>query len=132
MKYVLLVWIGVSVIFLLVSIVLGARNIRILDFIAYCALAQFPFFLIILFDSISYYINPKFYNPDQHANLFVKIYSGTLDMVAVGLLFWHLILYFFTFKEASGLNHQRTWFGYVIAMILTIIYLTVWLSPSIK
>ena len=127
---ILILWGCVSTIFLLISTLLGAIKLRILDFIAFCGLAIFPFCMVILLDSISYFINPKFINPSSsETSLFVIYYSGILDTVAVILMFWYLLLNFFAFKTASGLNHHRTWLGFVIGMIITNTILTIWVVP---
>lgn len=129
-KFPLTMWISTSVIFLLVSLILGARKLRMLDFFAFCGIALFPFFMIILLDSIAYSINPKFINPGNNEDSYILIYSGILDTIAILLLFWYIVSNFFAFKISSGLNQHRSWLGFVIAMIIANTIITVWLVPA--
>lgn len=130
LRCILTLWGCISAIFLLISIVLGAIKLRILDFVAFCGLAIFPLFMVILLDSISYFINPKFINPGSNeTSLFIIFYSCVLDTVAIMLMFWYIILNFSAFKVSSGLNYYRTWLGFVTAMIMINVLLTVWMAP---
>lgn len=125
-------WLYLSFIFMFISKILGGRYLRVLDFLSFCALAKFPFFIAMFLDSLSFHINPRLVNfgdKTEH-NIFINIYTATLDTVVVFLIFWHIILYFNAFKQASGLNHNRTWFGFIVAMVTSHAILTFWLNTS--
>lgn len=130
LRHLLIIWVCISLLFFIISKLLGSHNLRILDFFAYCGIAKFPFLVVMLLDAIMYCINPNYINVEQSVeSVFINFYNGIL---IVALVFWHISLYFFAFREASGLNHQRTWFGYVFAMVAANALLTIWLNPSMK
>ena len=131
LKSLFISWVCTSLMFYTMSKILGGLYLRIFDFFAFCALAKFPFFVAMLLDSISYHINPRLvnFNDKPETNVYINIYTGILDTVVVVMIFWHIILYFFAFKQASGLNHNRNWLGFVISMVTLHPLLTFWLNP---
>jgi hypothetical protein len=128
-----IIWCSISLIFFIVSKLLGGINLRLIDFFANCGLAMLPLFLIVLIDGISYLIDPKLLAPDSHQkDLFIIIYSFVLDTIATLLMFYYIVLNFFAFKISSGLSYYRNWFGFVIAMILIKVLVTIWLMPLVS
>jgi hypothetical protein len=128
-----IIWCSISLIFFIVSKLLGGVKLRLIDFFATCGLAMLPLFLIFFIDGISYLFDPKLLNPPPHEkNLFIIIYSFVLDTTAILLIFWYVVFNFFAFKMSSGLSYHRNWFGFVVAMILIKVLISIWLMPLVS
>lgn len=110
-----------SLIFWIVAKLLQQKGIRIIDFIGTVLLARFPLLLSLLFTLLQKYLNPELFKPEDlskgielHLTL-ANTLSGLVSMVSLA---WVLMTYLFAFKESSGTEGKKLWFGYIASIVL--------------
>lgn len=114
-------WLTLSLVFLAMAIFLKQKRIRVIDFFGTVLLARFPILLSLLFTTLHKYLTPDTFKPDDLSKgieLHFSLLNTLAWLVLMGALAWVLMTYLFAFKESSGLDGKRLWFGYITSIVL--------------
>lgn len=113
-------WLTLSFVFIGISKILRLKSLRIIDFLGTTALARFPMLLPLTVTSLEHYLTPEYFKIDASKSFeFHFSFLGSINELVFLVSFaWVLMTYLFAFKESSGAEGKKLWFGYVTAMLL--------------
>ena len=114
-------WIVLSTIFITVTILFKQKRIRIIDFLGTVALARFPYIVLSAFIALVWIMQPSLLDFDLTKPTFQ--YKPAFPAILIDFMWqfcyaWQITTYFFAFKESSGLNGTKLWFGFVISLFI--------------
>ena len=112
-------WLVLSALFVIAAKILQKKQLRIIDFLGTVSLARFPLLLVTIITSITRMVNPAIVDIDMSKGipLHSSIGAYIFGVVAMILLVWQIITYFYAMKESSGLVGKKLWLGYIIPII---------------
>ena len=114
------IWIILSLFFLITAKVLRQKNIRAIDFFGTVALSRYPILVLMIFNITADFLDPSFLNQDFSKGIELHLtWIGTINNLIFSLCYiWQIMTYFFALKVASGLEGRRLWGGFIVAIAL--------------
>ncbi|MDF1678046.1 MAG: hypothetical protein P1U32_05060 [Legionellaceae bacterium] len=113
-------WLVLSILLMLTAKVLQKHKIRIVDFLGTVALARIPTLIATLYLMVVRMEYPSVLEIDlSHGyQLHYSIAQYILTLPVIILAIWQAVIYFYAFKESSGLTGKKLTFGFLAAIIL--------------
>ena len=110
-----------STIFTTATVIFKQKRIRIIDFLGTVALARFPYLVLTAFIAIVWIVQPSLLDFDPSKTMFQ--YKPNFSSILIDFMWqfcyaWQITTYFFAFKESSGLNGTRLWFGFIMSLLI--------------
>ncbi|MBA2651849.1 MAG: hypothetical protein H0U73_06250 [Tatlockia sp.] len=113
-------WLTLSFLFIITAKLLKLRGIRIIDFFGTVAMARFPLLITLVITLLIKNLDPELYSYDFTKDLELHLnFLGSLGNSILMLCFvWLLMTNLFAFKESSGAEGKKLWYGFICAMAL--------------
>ena len=114
-------WITLSLLFIIAAKMLQKGRVRIIDFLGTTLLGRFPILMITLSAFLIRIFFPEVLNIDVSKGLQVhgSIAQYLFSILISVFLIWQGFVYFYAFKESSGLTGKKLWWGFLGAIVLS-------------
>lgn len=114
-------WLVLVTVLMITTKILQKNQVRIIDFLGTVALARFPTLIVTLYVLMLRIWYPSLLEVDLSKG-YPLHYSFGQVLLGIPILIiaiWQVILYFYAFKESSGLRSKKLWLGFIVAIILS-------------
>ena len=113
-------WFVLATLLMIAAKILQKNKIRIIDFFGTVALARFPTLIITLYVMIGRAIAPNLWNIDMSKG-FPLHFSASQYLVSIPasiIAIWQAVIYFYAYKESSGLTGKKLWLSFLGTMVI--------------
>jgi hypothetical protein len=111
-------WLVLAIVLMVTAKILQKNKIRMIDFLGTVALARFPFLILTVSLLLVRVFYPEILNVDfKHGlPLHPSMAQSLFGIIVTSCAIWQITVYFYAFKESSGLTDKKLWFGFFVAM----------------
>lgn len=102
----------ISISLILASRVCGQKSWHILDFIIMVLLSRLPFLIVTIIIAILNLIHPGIINSTTGIIYFIA------SLMVVGAIFWQIVIWFYGFRDISGLEGNKLWLGFILSIAI--------------
>ena len=112
-------WLVLAVLFMIATKILQKNKMRAIDFLGTVSLAQFPVLLTTAYTCLIRIFYPSLLDIDMSHGLQIHftLYQYICTIPFIVFIVWQIVLYFYAFKESSGLNGKKLWWGFLGSLI---------------
>jgi hypothetical protein len=113
-------WLTLAILLMITAKILQKNKIRIIDFLGTVALARFPTLIATLYLMLTRIYYPSILDVDFSKGypLHFSIIQYIFSIPAIILVIWQAVIYFYAFKESSGLTGKKLSFGFLVTIVL--------------